>query len=251
MADPDASRPGDGWSEIRLERVTRRYGRTTALSVESLALERGEYVALFGRNGAGKSTLLRILATALRPTRGRIYLDDLDFRRHTRGIRARLGVLGHGSSLYPSLTGRENLVFFGHLHGVPDPGRRADEFLRKVGLEARAQLLVRGYSRGMIQRLALARALLHRPSILLLDEPFTGLDVGGVRWLADTLRALNGDGATIVVADQNVDRGLEAADRSLLFDRGRILREWSGRRERSGLEAYRTFCKEHLGGGGH
>ncbi|HET9093976.1 MAG TPA: ABC transporter ATP-binding protein [Solirubrobacteraceae bacterium] len=164
----------DDTSVIELEGLTRHFGERTVLRDVSLRLARGQTLAVLGRNGAGKSTLLRILATLLRPHAGTVRLFGEPLPREGWKVRGRVGLLGHDPLLYRDLTGRENLVYHARLHRVPP--QRVQEALVAVGMEERADDPVRALSRGMVQRLTVARAVLHRPELLLLDEPRSNLD---------------------------------------------------------------------------
>jgi heme exporter protein A len=210
---------------IETHDLTRRFGAITAVDRLSISVEPGESLAVFGPNGAGKTTLIRLLTLALRSTQGSFALDGLDPRADDLAIRRRIGVISHQSFLYDDLTARQNLEFFGRLYGVADPRARAAELLHTVGLEARADDPVRAYSRGMQQRVSLARALVHEPRIVFLDEPFTGLDPRAARTLRATLEQLREEGRTVFLVTHNLARGLELSDRWLLLSRGRIVDE--------------------------
>ncbi|HEX4823089.1 MAG TPA: heme ABC exporter ATP-binding protein CcmA [Candidatus Polarisedimenticolaceae bacterium] len=203
--------------------VTRRFGATTALDGIDLTVAAGEPVALFGINGAGKTTLLRIVSGGLRPDGGRILIDGADPRRSPAAARGRIGFLSHHTLLYDDLSARENLEFFGRLHGLPDPAARATVMLREAGLEERADEPVRGFSRGMQQRVALARALLHEPRLLLLDEPSSGLDLRSTSRLRAALRETAARGVTWLLATHDLDEGLALCPRWVALDRGRAL----------------------------
>jgi heme exporter protein A len=170
---------------IELADVGRAYGERVALTGVTLALEEGETLAVFGANGAGKSTLLRILATLLRPHRGVARVLGRELPREGWAVRGRIGFLGHEPLLYRDLTARENLRFHARLHGVAPA--RVDALLEAVGLRARADDPVQTFSRGMVQRTAVCRAVLHEPELLLLDEPFAGLDPGAAALVAPLL----------------------------------------------------------------
>jgi len=184
--------------------VARHYGRRKALSQISFTCSAGEIVGLLGPNGAGKSTLLNILATLLSPSKGKIEYGELA-AKDGAAIRAQLGMLGHDLFLYPELTARENLTFFAQLYGLPDAARTAASALDRAGLADRADDFVSGFSRGMRQRVALERALLHEPRLILLDEPFTGLDQTSADALVDRLRERQRAGCLIVLATHDLD----------------------------------------------
>jgi heme exporter protein A len=193
---------------IALEGLERRYGDRPALRGVSIAVAEGQTLAVFGANGAGKTTLLRVLATLLRPHGGSAVVLGAALPNESWRVRGRVGFLGHEPMLYPDLTARENLLFHARLHGVARA--RVDELLRAVGLEGRAGDVVRELSRGMVQRLAAARAVLHDPAVLLLDEPRAGLDPAA----AEELEPLIGraSGRTRVLVTHDVERGLAEAD---------------------------------------
>jgi heme exporter protein A len=193
------------FDRVVISEVSRHFGRRRALTRVSLTCEARQIVGLLGPNGAGKSTLLSILATLGAPSAGEVRYGRATAREAGPAIRARLGSLGHDLYLYPELTARENLEFFARLYRVPDLTRRVDEALTLAGLEDRAGDPVGGFSRGMRQRLALERALVHRPRLLLLDEPFTGLDDASVRALVARLEKLRREGAIIVLATHDLD----------------------------------------------
>ncbi|HXV75218.1 MAG TPA: ABC transporter ATP-binding protein [Candidatus Polarisedimenticolaceae bacterium] len=222
---------------IRTENLSKHYGAIHALNRMNLSFEAGESVALFGPNGAGKTTLIRILTLSLRPSSGSFRIAGLDPRRDDLAIRRQIGVISHQSYLYDDLTARQNLEFFAGLYGVDDPRRRTAALLDSVGLAARADDPVRTFSRGMQQRASLARALVHEPQIVFLDEPFTGLDPHGAMTLRDTLERLRQQRRTIVMVTHNLARGLELADRWLILARGRVVDEGrSGEVDRAAFE---------------
>lgn len=203
---------------IQTRNLERRFGAQRVLRGVNLDLLRGHGLALFGSNGAGKTTLLRVLAGLLSPSRGTVTILGVDLPGTAR-LRGRIGLVAHDALLYSDLTARENLSHYCRLYRVNQP-ERINEMLAAVELSAAADRLVRTYSRGMVQRLALARALLHRPELLLLDEPFTGLDPGGTALLVDLLRRLKDSGVTMAFTTHDMERGLEIADRAILLHAG-------------------------------
>jgi heme ABC exporter ATP-binding subunit CcmA len=210
------------FDRVDLVGVTRRYGRRRALHDVTLSFLAGEVVALVGPNGAGKSTLLAIVSTLLTPTAG-----DVRYGAHTAvsaraALRRRLGWLGHELQLYPELTARENLRFFAVLLDVADAGARVDEALHAARLEGRADDPVSSFSRGMRQRLALERALIHNPRLVLLDEPFTGLDGASADLLRQRLRALAARGCLVLYASHEFGLADDVLDRAAIMRDGRI-----------------------------
>ena len=200
---------------IELADVGRAYGERVALAGVSLTLEEGETLAVFGANGAGKTTLLRILATLLRPHHGVARVLGRELPKEGWAVRGRIGFLGHEPLLYRDLTARENLRFHARLHGVD--ASRVEELLDAVGLRRRADDPVHTFSRGMVQRTAVCRAVLHSPVVLLLDEPFAGLDPGAASLVAPLLA-----GGTRVVISHDVEGGLAGADVVLGLRAGRV-----------------------------
>jgi heme exporter protein A len=200
--------PADSSPAVELEGVGRAYGERVALREVSFALPAGATVAVFGANGAGKTTLLRILAGLLRPHAGRAAVLGAELPRDAYRARGRIGLLGHEPMLYRDLTVRENLRFHARLHGVD--GARAEALVAQVGLAARADDPIRTLSRGMTQRAAICRTVLHSPELLLLDEPLANLDPGA----ADAVEPLIGaaSGATRVLISHDVEHGLAEAD---------------------------------------
>jgi heme exporter protein A len=212
---------------VRAEGLERAFGGTPVLTGVELRVDAGEVVALLGPNGAGKTTLLRILALLLRPSAGRLTLFGA--ATPTPALRRRVGYVGHESFCYPDLTGAENLAFYARLFDVPQAPARVAELLAWAGLDAAARRPVRTYSRGMTQRLALARALVHRPDLLLLDEPFSGLDAGGVTALQARLAELAAAGHTVVLTTHDLERAAPIATRFAVLHRGRVASMHEGR----------------------
>ncbi len=202
---------------LRVSRVTRKYDWVKALWDVDLDIYPGDFLSIFGPNGAGKSTLLKIIASLDKPTHGTVSFGG------AAEARREVGYVSHQSLLYNEMTGLENLVFYGRLYGLSDPVGRARELLEKMKLAEAAKQLVRGYSRGMKQRLTLARALIHQPRLLLLDEPYTGLDQHGGRLLTDVLRGLRDEGRTILLITHNLGEGLELCTRVLIQHKGEIV----------------------------
>jgi len=211
------------FDRVEIDDVTRHYGRRRALSHVTFTCRAGEIVGLFGPNGAGKTTLLGILSTLVKPTGGEVRYGGRRARELGDALRGRIGVLGHDLFLYADLTARENLVFFSKLHGVASPEARADEALAAARLTDRAHDRVAGFSRGLRQRLALERALVHAPRLVLLDEPFTGLDDESSALLVTRLRALRARGAVVVMATHDFENADGVVDRAVCLSQGRAV----------------------------
>jgi heme exporter protein A len=202
---------------VELRDVSRAYGERVALAGVSLTLPRGATLAVFGANGAGKTTLLRILATLLRPHAGSAVVLGRTLPREGWAVRGRVGLLAHEPLLYRDLSARENLDYHARLHGVG--AGRADELLEAVGMTRRADEPMRALSRGMAQRVAICRAVLHEPELLLLDEPLANLDPGAAGAVAPLIG--RGSGATRVLISHDVEQGLAEADAVLGLRAGR------------------------------
>jgi heme ABC exporter ATP-binding subunit CcmA len=209
------------FSRLTVADVARHYGRRKALSQITFTCEPGEIVGLLGPNGAGKSTLLNILATLLNPSKGSVRYGERTVEEGGAGVRAQIGMLGHDLFLYPELTARENLTFFAHLYGLANVATVVDVALERANLAARGNDYVGGFSRGMRQRVALERALLHDPRLILLDEPFTGLDQASTRALVDRLQERQRAGCMIVLATHDLDVVDGVLTRALFLINGR------------------------------
>jgi heme exporter protein A len=215
---------------IELADVGRAYGERVALAGLSLSLEEGRTLAVFGANGAGKTTLLRILATLLRPHRGTARVLGRELPREGWAVRGRVGFLGHEPLLYRDLTARENLRFHARLHGVA--GARVETLLDAVGMARRADDPVHTYSRGMVQRVAVCRALLHEPELLLLDEPLGGLNPAESELLARSIKRLHkggrfgrlhSEGPAVLMIEHKLKELMSIADRVIVMDHGEVL----------------------------
>jgi heme ABC exporter ATP-binding subunit CcmA len=217
---PPANTRADGALEAR--HVSKFFGDLPALRDVSLRLEPGDAVLLYGANGAGKTTLLRTLAGLARPSEGEVLFAGHSLSSDSRPAKARIGFVSHAAFLYGELTGRENLRFFGRLYGLGDLDRRIDWALDLFAVRERGDEPARNLSRGLQQRMSLARALLHDPAFLLLDEPFTGLDADSARNLEQLLERLPGEGKALVFATHNYSQGASIARRLVSLERGRV-----------------------------
>ena len=215
---PDSSDP-----IIQVRDLRKDFGYLQALSGVSFDLNKGEFLTIFGPNGAGKTTLIKVLAGLTRPTSGSAHIDGFDALESNAELRSQIGVISHTTCLYPDLTAVENLLFYAKLYGLDDPEKRADESIREAGLQLRRHDPVRTYSRGMQQRMAIARATLHDPSVLFLDEPFTGLDLRATNALKDHLHDLHTGKRTIIMTTHDMSCGLELCDRVAIQNKGRFL----------------------------
>ena len=210
------------FDELTVEDVSRHFGRRRAVARVTFRAARGTIVGLLGPNGAGKSTLLSMLATVLRPSSGRILYGPHESTVQGVSLRGSIGVLGHDLFLYPELTALENLEFFAGLYALREPAVSAAAALDRAGLAHRAADPVSSFSRGMRQRVALERALIHGPRLLLLDEPFTGLDDASAAGLVARLRSLRDNGTIVVVATHDLDLADGLLDRAIFLRDGRM-----------------------------
>jgi heme exporter protein A len=203
--------------------LSRLFGRQRAVDGVSFALQPGESMALFGPNGAGKTTLLRLLAGLLRPTSGTAVIGGASARGDAV-VRGRVGLISHQTMLYPALTALENVEFAARLHGVASPGAASVAALERMGIVERKNSMVKTLSRGMQQRVSIARAIVHSPAVLLLDEPYTGLDANGAAALSRMIHELRGAGATMLLVTHNVAEGLAVATHATVMLAGRFER---------------------------
>ena len=216
--------PMDSDAIIEVRGLSKAYGLLPVLREVDFSIDRGEWVLLFGANGSGKSTLLRLLSGLSKPSAGRIRIGGWKLPGEAMAVRAQIGLVAHRPLLYENLTAYENLDFFGKLYGLAadERARRSRELLRQAGLTKSAERVVRTFSRGMKQRLSIARATLHQPEILLLDEPYSGLDQAACQSLEELLAAAQQAGRTILLSTHQLARAPEAAGRALLLSGGKI-----------------------------
>jgi heme exporter protein A len=230
---------------IEIQHLTKRFGPRVALQEIDLQIEGGESVVLAGPNGAGKTTLLRILARLTRPTSGTVRIAGLDLAQETTALRRKIGFLSHRTLLYENLTAQQNLRFYARLYGLAQPQRRIDALLANVGLAARRDDLVRTFSRGMKQRLAIARAVLHKPSVLLLDEPYTGLDPLAAETLNSLLQTFVAAQHTLLMTTHQITQEV-MGKRALILYQGRILDDAPLQNRAAFLARYRRLVAKAM-----
>lgn len=207
---------------IKVDKVKKSYGHINALVEVSFTLNKGDFLTIFGPNGAGKSTLLKVLSAQTRPSSGKVYFNGIDLSKQPDNFRKTFGVISHLPFLYENLTAMDNLKFYGKIYGITDLQERVIEILKKVELIDRKSDFVRNYSRGMIQRLSIARALLHEPEIILLDEPYTGLDQHASYILTNILREQFENRKTIIMVTHNLSRGFDLGSKIAIMKKGEI-----------------------------
>ncbi len=208
---------------VEIQGLTKSFGSRLALKGVDLEIGHGEFVVIFGPNGAGKTTLVKVLSTIMRPSSGKILVDGLELESNAEEIRRRIGVVTHQTFLYGNLTGYENLTFYGRMYDIPRPRERIHEVADMVGMTSRLHDRVGTLSRGMQQRLSIARSLLHKPALMLLDEPETGLDQQAMSMVWKALQKEGEVKRSILLTTHNLERGLEMAERLLILDRGTIV----------------------------
>ncbi|MHB9093574.1 MAG: heme ABC exporter ATP-binding protein CcmA [Eubacteriales bacterium] len=208
---------------IKATGLTKTIGHKSILQNIDLNIPAGQFVTVFGPNGAGKSTLLKILALISKPTKGQVIIDGMNSNEKPEAIRQKIGVISHQTFLNDNLTARENLNFYGQMYKVPDLKNRIFDVLSEVGLEFTLNDPVRTFSRGMQQRLSIARAILHDPELLFLDEPYTGLDPHAIQILNGVLGQLNVKKRTVFLITHNFEEGFAMSDRVLFVVRGKIV----------------------------
>jgi len=228
---------------VEVAELTRAFGTRRALDGVTFSLAPGECLALFGPNGAGKTTLLRVLAGLLRPTSGSARISGVQLPGGALA-RSRVGLISHHTMLYEALSPRENVSFAAKLYGVPDAGARVEDSLRRMSMIERADAPVRSLSRGMQQRVSIARAMVHAPQLVLADEPYSGLDDSGARALTSLLGELRSAGTAIIVVTHNLAEGLSLATHAAVMQRGKFVRYEAVDRIDAG--SYATTYREAL-----
>lgn len=209
---------------VKVVGLRKSFGWLEALRGVSFELNKGEFLAVFGPNGAGKTTLLKILSTLTHPTAGSAWVAGHDVTKGEAKLRREIGVISHASSIYGDLTAFENMVFYARMYGVRDPETRAVEVIDEVGLKARSHDRAATFSRGMMQRLTIARAVIHNPSVLFLDEPYTGLDQHAAKSLTEQLASLHTEKRTLILTTHDIERGLETCDKAAIQVAGKFVR---------------------------
>lgn len=231
--------------EIEVQELNKSFGKRKVLNNISFRLEKGGFLSIFGPNGAGKTTLLKILSALVDPTSGRVLISGQSPSDDSIGTRRKIGFISHNPLLYRDLTALENLNFYGSIYGIPDLKDRIDLLLERVELSHRRYDLVQTFSRGMLQRLAIARALLHQPSILLLDEPHSGLDPHAVNILDGLLEQVRSD-HTFIMVTHNLEKGLALCSSAMILDSGRIIFQQD--KESMDAESLRRIYHERVKG---
>ena len=233
-------------SALIAENLTKQFGSRKAVDNVSFELPQGAFLSVFGPNGAGKTTLLRMVSTLARPSKGSIVVDGIDAAEEPELVRERIGLISHNTMLYPDLTAEENLVFYGRLYGVENPRRRAIDLLDAVGLKHRRLDLVRTFSRGMTQRVAIARALVNDPSVVLLDEPYSGLDPHAVE-IFDELIAEVRDNRTFIMVSHDLEKGWSLCSHVLVLAKGRVVT--FAERDTLCFDEFRNLYRSTVGAG--
>lgn len=212
-------------NEIEINGVEKSYGFNIALKGIDFHIKKGEFLTLFGPNGAGKSTLLSILSTILKPTKGSAKISGLDINKNKSEIRHKIGLIGHSHMLYENLSAVENLHYFGTFYDIENLKEKSKQLLNNLGLYKRRTDLVKTYSSGMKQRLSVARALLHDPEILLLDEPYNGLDQSGIKLFTEIISSFKDKGYTTILTTHNIEEGLELCSRTAILSKGNLVHD--------------------------
>ena len=245
MSDEHDRQDGAAPLEIEVEGLRKTFGRREVLKGISFGVPRGGFLSIFGPNGAGKTTTLRVLATLLTASGGTVKVAGHDVREDPMPVRKAIGFISHNAMLYPDLTAQENLRFYADMYGVEDREARITELLERLELSARRYDVVRTYSKGMRQRLAIARAILHRPRVLLLDEPHSGLDPRAVDILDGLLTEIRAE-HTFVMVTHNIAKGLEWATDLMIIESGRIAYEHAAGVDH---ESFSAVYREHVNDG--
>ena len=232
---------------IEVQGLTKSYGESHALRGIDLQVSQGEHLVIFGPNGAGKTTLVKIMATLVKPSSGNVWLDGINVRDKPTQVRRQVSLVGHETFLYDDLTVYENLKFYGRMYDVPDLERRIRELIPWVQLEPRCHDRVGTLSHGLQQRASIARAVLHNPSILLLDEPEVGLDPHASAIIRDLLGSHSDGSRTVVMTTHNLESGFELGDRVIILDRGKVV--YQAAKHEVGTLDFRQVYDQYTGTG--
>ncbi|MEH7251551.1 ABC transporter ATP-binding protein [Neobacillus niacini] len=230
---------------IEIKKLTKQADNKLILRGVDLSIKQGETVAILGPNGAGKSTLLKVIATLIKPTSGLVTINGLDLKKDHIEVKKLFGYLPHSSLLYDHYTPLENLVFFGNLYGVKDVENKARQLVKEVGLSFFINEPVKNFSRGMIQRIAIARAIIHDPKIMLLDEPHTGLDQGAINILNNVVLSMKEKGCTTLMVTHDFKQAAEICDRIVIVKNGKIADDFKINKHSLGLvsEKYQVLVE--------
>jgi heme exporter protein A len=230
---------------ISIEKLSKAFGTNIVLRNINLKIEKGEFLTIFGPNGAGKTTLIKIMATLVTPTSGNVIIEGLDIKENPIEIRKKIGVISHETYLYHELTAAENLRFFGRMYDTPQLETRIDDLIKQVGLTYRKNDRVSTFSRGMKQRLSIARALIHDPPILFLDEPYTGLDQHAIATFDRILGGMNAQDKTRVLISHDIEHGISLCDRAIILSGGHIAHEMTENEVKDLLQC-RAIYEKHV-----
>lgn len=231
---------------IRTRKLSKVFGTRKAVDKVSIEVPQGAFLSIFGPNGAGKTTLLRMLSTLTRPTDGSASLMGIDLREDPEAARGRIGLISHNAMLYPDLTAEQNLLLYAKLYGLADPQARVMELLEAVELKHRCLDVVRTFSRGMTQRLSIARALIHDPDVVFLDEPYSGLDPHAVD-IFDQLIEKQREGRTFVMVSHDLRKGFDMCTHALVLARGRVVT--FGAKDQLDFEGFSELYRSTVGMG--
>ena len=231
---------------VEVRHISKVFGSRKAVDDVSFELPEGAFLSIFGPNGAGKTTLLRVLATLARPTGGEAFVAGIDIKENPDEAREHIGLISHQSMLYPDLTAEENLLLYAQLYGVEDAQARVDDLLAAVGLSHRKLDLVRTFSRGMTQRVSIARALVHDPDVVFLDEPYSGLDPHAVEIFDSLIEDVRGD-RTFVMVSHDLAKGFSMCTHALVLARGRVVTFAS--KDDLDFDEFAKFYRETVGMG--
>ncbi len=231
---------------IELRKLTKAFGHRVVLRGIDLTINEGDFVTLMGANGAGKTTMLHIIATLSKPTAGEVSINGYRLADSASQLRRFIGLVSHKTLLYNNLTAEQNLRFYGRMYDIGNVSNRIETVLKQVGLWGRHKESVRTYSRGMQQRLAIARATLHNPPILLLDEPDTGLDQHANDMLGQLLKAVDISRRTILMTTHNLERGLSLGNRAVILAKGKVA--YDQPRQNVSIDEVREQYYQHVKG---